>query len=142
MIRDQIYGSCHKDLIKFLQERKPSSLEELKSLAERYRVAHPTKPLARSAIVKSQWVGTTEHVQAKTRNHSQTHKIFAHRAQNRHAGSNSSEPRSHSRSGEFRGGASPRAFDSVKKDVSCFRCGRKGHIARSYMHPPLCRNCG
>ena len=142
MIRDQIYGSCHKDLIIFLQERKPSSLEELKSLAERYRVAHPNKPLARSAIVESQWVGTTEHVHAKTRNHSQTHNDFTHRTQNRHAGSNSSEPRSNNRSGEFRGGASQRAFDSVKKDVSCFRCGEKGHIARSCMHPPLCRNCG
>ena len=82
MIRDQIYGSCHKDLIIFLQERKPSSLEELKSLAERYRVAHPNKPLARSAIVESQWVGTTEHVHAKTRIHSHTHNDFAHRAQN------------------------------------------------------------
>ena len=142
MIRDQIYSSCHKDLIVFLQERKPSSLQELKSLAERYRVAHPNKPLARSAIVESQWVGTTEHVHAKTRNHSQTHNGFAHRAQNRYAGSNSSEPRSHNRSGEFRGGASPRAFGSVKRDVSCFRCGEKGHIARSCMHPPLCRNCG
>ena len=39
---------------------------------------------------------------------------------------NSSEPRSNNRNGEFRGGASQRAFDSVKKDVSCFRCGKKG----------------
>ena len=47
MLRDQIYSSLHSDIVMFLKERSPKSVKEIRSLAEKYRTAHPSKPLAK-----------------------------------------------------------------------------------------------
>ena len=47
ILRDQIYSSLHSDIVMFLKERSPKSVKEIRSLAEKYRTAHPSKPLAK-----------------------------------------------------------------------------------------------
>ena len=47
ILRDQIYSSLHGDIVMFLKERSPKSVKEIRSLAEKYRTAHPSKPLAK-----------------------------------------------------------------------------------------------
>ena len=48
MIKDQIYASCNHDLVIYLKENNPASIESLIQLAENYVTAHPSKPLFRS----------------------------------------------------------------------------------------------
>ena len=43
ILRDQIYSSLHSDIVMFLK-----SVKEIRSLAEKYRTAHPSKPLAKN----------------------------------------------------------------------------------------------
>ena len=47
ILRDQIYSSLHSDIVIFLKERSPKSVKEIRSLAEKYRTTHPSKPLAK-----------------------------------------------------------------------------------------------
>ena len=47
ILRDQIYSSLHSDIVMFLKERSPKSVKEIRSLAEKYRTAYPSKPLAK-----------------------------------------------------------------------------------------------
>ena len=47
ILRDQIYSPLHSDIVMFLKERSPKSVKEIRSLAEKYRTAHPSKPLAK-----------------------------------------------------------------------------------------------
>ncbi|GFN87545.1 gypsy retrotransposon integrase-like protein 1 [Plakobranchus ocellatus] len=47
VLREQVYNSCHADLVTFLKERNAKTIADLKSLAETYAKAHPSKPLAR-----------------------------------------------------------------------------------------------
>ena len=47
ILRDQIYSSLHSDIVMFLKERSPKSVKEIRSLAEKYRTAHSSKPLAK-----------------------------------------------------------------------------------------------
>ena len=47
ILRDKIYSSLHSDIVMFLKERSPKSVKEIRSLAEKYRTAHPSKPLAK-----------------------------------------------------------------------------------------------
>ena len=37
----------HSDIVMFLKERSPKSVQEIRSLADKYRTAHPSKPLAK-----------------------------------------------------------------------------------------------
>ena len=37
----------HSDIVMFLKERSPKSVKEIRSLADKYRTAHPSKPLAK-----------------------------------------------------------------------------------------------
>ena len=45
ILRDQIYSLLHSDIVMFLKERSPKSVKEIRSLAEKYRTAHPSKPM-------------------------------------------------------------------------------------------------
>ncbi|GFO40702.1 reverse transcriptase [Plakobranchus ocellatus] len=47
VLREQVYNSCHADLVTLLKERNAKTTADLKSLAETYAKAHPSKPLAR-----------------------------------------------------------------------------------------------
>ena len=47
ILRDQIYTSLHSDIVMFLKERSPKSVKDIRSLADKYRTAHPSKPLAK-----------------------------------------------------------------------------------------------
>lgn len=47
ILKNRIYGACNQDLVAFLKERKPKHIEELKTYAENYHSAHPTKSLAK-----------------------------------------------------------------------------------------------
>ena len=47
ILRDQIYTSMHSDIVMFLKKRSPKSVKEIRSLADKYRTAHPSKPLAK-----------------------------------------------------------------------------------------------
>ena len=60
ILRDQIYSSLHSDIVMFLKERSPKSVKEIRSLAEKYRTAHPSKPLAKDhSILANVGVGKT-----------------------------------------------------------------------------------
>ena len=37
----------HSDIVMFLKEKSPKSVKEIRSLADKYRTAHPSKPLAK-----------------------------------------------------------------------------------------------
>ena len=50
MLQEQILQSFSKETVVFLRERKFQSVEELVEAGERYRVAHPGKPLARKSV--------------------------------------------------------------------------------------------
>ena len=50
MLRDQFYNAVHKDVVAFLKERKPASLEEMVKLTDQFRAAHPHKPVAKPII--------------------------------------------------------------------------------------------
>ena len=41
---DSAHSSLHSDIVMFLKERSPKSVKEIRSLAEKYRTAHPSKP--------------------------------------------------------------------------------------------------
>ena len=47
LLRDQIYTSMHSDIVMFLIERSPKSVKEIRSLAEKYRTVHLSKPLGK-----------------------------------------------------------------------------------------------
>ena len=47
ILRDQIYTSMHSDIVIFLKEKSPKSVKEIRSLADKYRTTHPSKPLAK-----------------------------------------------------------------------------------------------
>ena len=47
ILRGQIYTSMHSDIVMFLKERSPKSVKDIRSLADKYRTAPPSKPLAK-----------------------------------------------------------------------------------------------
>ena len=47
IIRDQIYSSLHSDIVMFLKERSPDSIQDIRSLADKYKTAHPARPIAK-----------------------------------------------------------------------------------------------
>ena len=53
ILRDQIYTSMHSDIVMFLKERSPKSVKEIRSLADKYRTAHPSKPLAKDHSISA-----------------------------------------------------------------------------------------
>ncbi|GFN79773.1 reverse transcriptase [Plakobranchus ocellatus] len=125
MIRDQIYSSCHKDLVIFLQERKPSSVQEAKTLAERYRVAHPNKPLAKASVAEGSFVAVTDKAAQKT-----GHLKQFNSSQRGPSNSNASQRNQHGDSGHS---------TNPKSGVQCFRCGENGHMARGCVNSPFCK---
>ncbi|GFO47893.1 reverse transcriptase [Plakobranchus ocellatus] len=59
ILRDQIYASLHKELVMFLKVRSPISVEEVRNLADKYRTAHPSKPIAKEVEIVAN-VGVTK----------------------------------------------------------------------------------
>ncbi|GFO13123.1 reverse transcriptase [Plakobranchus ocellatus] len=59
ILRDQIYASLHKELVMFLKERSPISVKEVRNLADKYRTAHPSKPIAKEVEIVAN-VGVTK----------------------------------------------------------------------------------
>ncbi|GFN88379.1 reverse transcriptase [Plakobranchus ocellatus] len=53
ILRVQIYASLglHKELVMFLKERSPISVKEVRNLADKYRTAHPVKPIAKEVEI-------------------------------------------------------------------------------------------
>ena len=47
ILRDQIYTFMQIDIVMFLKEKSPKSVKETSSLADKYRTAHLSKPLAK-----------------------------------------------------------------------------------------------
>ncbi|GFR63980.1 hypothetical protein ElyMa_000168300 [Elysia marginata] len=58
------------------RERKPSSVEEMETLAERYRVAHPNKPLAKPCVMENTFIASAYKANQKTGQYTQN---FKHR---------------------------------------------------------------
>ena len=47
-LRDQIYASCHADLVAYLKEQQPPDCPTMVRIAERYALAHPSKSLSKA----------------------------------------------------------------------------------------------
>ena len=47
ILKNRIFQACNPELVAFLKERKPLSVEDLKNHAENYQSAHPHSPLSR-----------------------------------------------------------------------------------------------
>ncbi len=56
MILEQMYASSSKELGAFLKERTPRTVKEAIDLSEKFRVAHPNKPIARTGTQNNEFV--------------------------------------------------------------------------------------
>ena len=114
ILMEQIHNSCHKDLVTFLRENNPQTIEALTKLANTYRDAHPNKPLAKShtpdfftasAVTKPSRFNQTE--------------------------TNYNQPQMPRRAGSFP--PKPRLPTSM---IQCYTCGKTGHkSSQCYFNP-------
>ena len=119
LIKEQVYASCHKDLVVFLQERKPKTMSEVSTLAEQYKVAHPNKPLGK---LPNQEIPIFAATSGYT-NGSKPHYIQG--KQNEYH-SNNDRGRSMSRNRRNY----PREQSRSKHGITCFYCHKIGHMAK------------
>ena len=133
LIREQIYASCHKDLVTFLKERKPGDLKAVSTLCEQYRVAHPSKPISKGTVIQDNPFIASGVETDRSRGRSFTRP--PPRFDNRNM--------SHDRK-SFKG-SNQRAQGQEQKNYQesrdCFKCGRVGHIAKYCKSNITCRRC-
>ena len=112
MLRDQLLSICNKDLLLFLKERIPNSIERMSVLADQYKEARQANILTLVYCSKKDTSSDSKNGQSKLQNQRDT-KDSSPRVKDQQVGSNG------------------------KKEVKCFKCHKLGHVATNC---PLSKN--
>ena len=130
-IKDQIYSACSEDLVAFFKERKPSNLEQMKSLAEQYIAAHPNKSINKSMEINTAYsANMIDNSRPRTRNRSGSRDRYRHDHQHhydRERFANKQEVLKPKRYGR----SSSTNRDNGNRRVKCDFCFKEGHTQES-----------